>query len=163
MILSLGMQFPQIIVYETDGLLAAMLSETGKINRWALREPRKAPSCLRLVRRLCPSVLVLKIGTYAKRPVGLPLKEEEEQRRAGNREEEQVHSLELLARIHEQCPDTAIVAVGDVEDVGLASLAWHFGASYVLVPPQPRQWLPEIVRGLMHDAIANSKLEFADK
>ncbi len=61
------MQYPQIIVYETDGLLAAMLRETAKVKRWALREPRKPESCLRLLRSLCPSVLVLKIATYAPR------------------------------------------------------------------------------------------------
>jgi hypothetical protein len=157
------MQFPQILVYETDGLLAAMLRDTAKTNRWALREPRKASSCLRLLQPLCPSVLVLKIGTYVKREAGLPLKEEVEQRRAGNREKEQVHSLELLARVHEQFSDTAIVAMGDAEDVGLTGLAWHFGASYVLVPPQPRNLLPEIVVGLMHEAIAKCQLDFAEK
>ena len=62
------MQYPQILVYETDGLLAAMLRETAKVKRWALREPRKPDSCLRLLRSLCPSVLVLKIATYAPRP-----------------------------------------------------------------------------------------------
>ena len=61
------MQYPQILVYETDGLLAAMLRETAKVKRWALREPRKPESCLRLLRSLCPSVLVLKIATYAPR------------------------------------------------------------------------------------------------
>ncbi len=157
------MQYPQILVYEADEFLAAMLRETAKINRWALREPGKAPSCLRLLRRLCPSVLVLKIATSAKREAGLPLKPEEEQRRAADREKEQVHSLELLARVHEQCPDTAIVAVGDAEDLGLAGLAWHFGASYVLVPPQPRQLLPEIVTGLMQEAIAKGKFDSVGK
>lgn len=157
------MHFPQIIVYEADRLLAAMLQETAKTNRWALREPGKTPSCLRLLRRLCPSVLVLKIATSAKREAGLPLKEEEEQRRAGDRAKEQVHSLELLARAHEQYPDTAIVAVGDGEDIGLAGLAWHFGASYVLVPPQPRQLLPLIVTGLMHEAIAKGKFDSVGK
>ena len=61
------MQYPQILVYETDGLLAAMLGEMAKARRWALREPRKTESCLRLLRSLCPSVLVLKMATYAKR------------------------------------------------------------------------------------------------
>ena len=67
------MQYPQILVYETGGLLVAMLGEMAKAKWWALREPRKAESCLRLLRSLCPSVLVLKIGTYAKREAGLPL------------------------------------------------------------------------------------------
>jgi hypothetical protein len=157
------MQYPQILVYETDGLLAAMLREMGKANRWALRELRKAESCLRLLRDLFPSVLVIKIATSAKREVGIPLKEEKEQRRAGGREKEQVHSLELMGRIHEQFPDTAIVAVGDAEDVGLAGAAWDLGASYVLIPPQSRQLLPDIVAGLMHGAIAKYQHDFVGK
>jgi hypothetical protein len=155
------MQYPQILVYETDGLLAAMLRETAKAKRWALRESKKAETCLRFLRPLCPSVLVLKIGTYAKREAGLPLKLDEEQRRVGNREKEQVQSLELLARVHEQFPDTAIVAVGDAEDVGLVGLAWDFGASYVLAPPQSRQVMPEIVTALMDAAITKGKFENA--
>src|SRR5712692_11612078 len=62
-----SMQYPQILVYETGGLLVAMLGEMAKAKWWALREPRKAESCLRLLRSLCPSVLVLKIATYAPR------------------------------------------------------------------------------------------------
>jgi len=150
------MQFPQILVYETDGLLAAMLRDLAKTKRLALKEPRKAETVLRLLRDRCPSVLVLKIATYEKREAGFPL-DEEEQRREGDREKEQVHSLDLLARVHEQFPDTAIVAVGDAEDAGLDSLAWDFGASYVLMPPQSRQLLSEIVTGLMDRAIAKSQ------
>jgi hypothetical protein len=151
------MQFPQILVYENDGLLAAMLRETAKTKRWARREARKPESCLRLLRGLCPTVLVLKIATHAKREAGLPVKEEDEQQRAADREKEQVQSLELLARVHETFPETAMVAVGDAEDANLTSLAWDFGASYVLTPPQSRQMLPEIVVGLMEEAIGKSK------
>src|ERR1700687_542545 len=151
------MQYPQILVYETDGQLAAMLRETAKIQRWAMRKPRKAESCLRLLRSLCPSVVIRKMGTYAKREAGLPLKEEEERRRAAGREKEQIHSLDLLAKVHELFPDAALVAVGDAEDVGLGGLAWEYGASYVLVPPMSRQMLAEVVVGLMHEAIAKGK------
>ena len=151
------MQFPQILVYESDGVLAAMLRETAKAKRWALREARKPESCLRLLRDPCPTVLVVKIATHVKREAALPVKAEEEQQRAADREKEQVRSLELLARVHETVPDTAIVAVGDAEDAGLASLAWDFGASYVLVPPHTRQMLPDIVAGLMEETIAKSK------
>jgi len=151
------MQYPQILVYETDGLLATMFREMAKANRWALREPQKTETCLRLLREFCPSVLVLKIGSYTKREAGLPLLEEEERRRAGDREKEQVHSLELLARVHEHYPETAIVAVGDAEDAGLAGAAWDFGASYVLMPPLSRQLLPDIVTGLMDMTIAKNQ------
>jgi hypothetical protein len=157
------MQFPQILVYENDGLLAAMLRETAKTKRWALREARKSESCMRLLRGLCPTVLVLKIATHAKREAGLPVKEEDEQQRAADREKEQVESLELLAQVHETFPETAMVAVGDAEDASLESLAWDFGASYVLMPPQSRQMLPDIVVGLMEEAIAKNKFGLAGK
>ena len=153
------MQFPQILVYESDALLAAILREIAKTKRWALREARKPETCLRLLRDLCPTVLVAKIATHAKREAALPVKAEEEQLRAADREKEQVRSLELLARVHETFPDTAIVAVGDAEDTSVAPLAWDFGASYVLVPPQPRQMLPDIVAGLMEETIAKYKLD----
>ena len=153
------MQYPQILVYESDGALAAMLRETAKENRWALREPRKQESCLRLLQELSPSVLVLKMGTHAKREAGLPLKEEEQRQRAEARQKEQIGGLELLAKVHERYPDTAIVAVGDAEDLPFAGLAWDFGANYVLTPPQPRQMLAEIVIGLMHEAIRKFKNE----
>ena len=166
-----GMQYPQILVYETDGLLAAMLRETAKEKRWALREPRKRESCLRLIRTLCPSVLVLKIATYGdERPVstgrltpaarpGNQPKEEEPQSAVGrisnpsSREKQQVDSLELLADVHQRFPDAAAVVVGDAEDLALTNLAWDLGASYVLMPPQSRQLLPEIVVSLMQEAI----------
>src|SRR5205823_7105692 len=112
---------------------------------------------------LCPSVLVLKMATYngeravstgrstsANRPDNLP-KEEEPQVSAGrgpnpsDREKQQVDSLELLADVHEKFPDTAAIVVGDAEDLPLTNLAWDFGAGYVLMPPQSRQILPEIV------------------
>jgi hypothetical protein len=171
-----SMQYPQILVYETDGLLAAMLRETAKAKRWALREPRKPDSCLRLLRSLCPSVLVLKISSYGgERPVSAgrltsaarptnQSKEEEPQAavaRSANpssREKQQVDSLELLADVHERFPDVAAIVVGDAEDAALTNLAWDFGASYVLMPPQSRQLLPEIVVSLMQEAVEKCKL-----
>jgi DNA-binding NarL/FixJ family response regulator len=159
------MQYPQILVYETDGLLAAMLRETAKTKRWALREPRKRESCLRLLRSFCPSVLVLKIATYAPRPAlsGMDsksvLQAEVPQASVGRisnpsyREKQQVDSLELLADVHERFPDAAVVVVGDAEDLALTNLAWDLGASYVLAPPQSRQLLPDIVVSLMQETI----------
>src|SRR3989442_7652374 len=107
------MQFPQILVYESDGFLAAMLRETAKTKRWALREARKPESCLRLLQALCPTVLVLKIATHAKREAGLPVKEEDEQQRASNREKEQIQSLELLTPVHGTLSENAALAAGD--------------------------------------------------
>jgi len=192
------MQYPQILVYETDGLLAAMLREMAKAKRWALREPRKPASCLRLLQSLCPSVLVIKMASYSseRRGAGSPgvnegkarspaadrgfedsapatqtaaagpansPKEEGQQASVGRisnpsyREKEQVGSLELLADVHEQFPDAALVVVADAEDRALTNVAWDLGASYVLGPPQSRQFLPEIVVGLMEQAIDKCK------
>ena len=163
------MQYPQVLVYETDGLLAAMLRATAKEKRWALREPRKVASCLRLLGSLCPSVLVIKMASYAPRSnlSGTDMKsvlpEGENQSSVGrisnpsDREKDQVDSLELLADVHEQFPDAAVVVVADAEDLGLSHVAWDLGASYVLGPPQSRQLLPEIVTGLMEDAIDKCK------
>jgi hypothetical protein len=181
------MQYPQILVYETDGLLAAMLGEMAKAKRWALREPRKPASCLRLLQSLCPSVLVIKMASYSseRHGAGSPGVNEgkprspaagrgfedpapatptaEQQASVGQssnlsgREKEQVGSLELLADVHEQFPDVALVVVADAEDRALTHVAWDLGASYVLGPPQSRQLLPEIVVGLMEQAIDKYK------
>jgi hypothetical protein len=169
------MQYPQVLVYETDGLLAAMLRETSKAKRWALRELRKRESCLRLLRSLGPSVLVLKIATNtgersvstgrltsATSPDNAP-KEGEPQTSAKrtpnppDREKQHVDSLELLADVYEKFPDTAAIVVGDVEDLPLTNLAWDLGASYVLMPPLSRQILPEIVVNLMQETIEKLK------
>jgi hypothetical protein len=147
------MRYPQILMFESDGLLAGMLRETAKTNRWALREPRRPEACLRLLRSQCPTVLVLKIATQMKREPGLPIKEEEQRTRAQSREREQIRSMELLDQIHWWHPDTAIVVVGDAEDVSLTGLAWELGGNYVLMPPQSRQQLPDLVAVMMKEAI----------
>ena len=57
------MRHPQILVYERDGRLARLLSETAEVNRWALHEPRQVENCLNLLREGGPSVLVLRVGS----------------------------------------------------------------------------------------------------
>jgi DNA-binding NarL/FixJ family response regulator len=166
------MQYPQILVYENDGLLAAMLRETAKAQRWALREPRKPESCLRLLRSLCPSVLVLKMASSSRSQIQNPKSEIRNKSETSNPKPapssdvgfpvsdlDFQDSLELLANVHEQFPDAAAVVVGNAEDVALTDLAWDLGASYVLPPSQSRQLLPEIVVRLMQEAIRRSKHE----
>jgi hypothetical protein len=119
------MLHPQIIVYEWDGRLATLLRETAETHRWSLREPRQLGACLRLLRRGGPAVLVVRAGR--------------------NLEQE----LSLLERVAWLFPQTAAVLVGDAEQAPLAGLAWDLGAAYVLMPPQPRERLPDIVAGLM--------------
>lgn len=120
------MHHPQLLVYETDGRVAALLRPTAEERRWVLREPRQPASCLRLLRRGGPAVLVIKAGRDLER------------------------ELSLLERAAWLFPDAAVVLVGDNDHPLLAGLAWDLGARYVLFPPQPRERLPEIVVGLMN-------------
>lgn len=124
------MLYPQLLVFETDGLLAALLRPLAEERRWLLREPRRADSCVRLLRRGHPAVLVLRLGSDV------------------------LQGLSLLERVTLLCPDAQVIVVGDTDNPELAGLAWHLGARYVLLPPQPRSRLAAVVAGLMDAAIA---------
>jgi hypothetical protein len=119
------MHYPQILVYEGDGRLAALLRALAEEQRWSLREPRRMEGCLRLLSRGGPAVLVIKVGR--------------------NLETE----LTLVERVHGLYPDVGIVLVGDAEQAQVAGLAWDLGADCVHFPPLPRESLPEIVQGLL--------------
>ena len=58
----LRMRFPQVLIYESDGRIADLVRRDSKSRQWSVREPRRLETCLRLLRRGGPSVLVLKIG-----------------------------------------------------------------------------------------------------
>ena len=115
------MRYPQVLVYENDGRLAELLRRESEARRWSLREPRRQESCLRLLARGGPSVLVLKVGTDLTREFTL---------------------LERVSWLH---PEAATVVAGDTENPALAGLAWDLGASFVLFPPFLRRELPEMV------------------
>ena len=119
------MRHPQLLVYEGDGRLAALLRPLAEQHRWLLREPRQAGACVRLLARGGPGALVIKAGRDLER------------------------ELTLLERVRWLCPGSAVVLVGDADHPRLAGLAWDLGAAYVLLPPLPRESLPEIVAGLM--------------
>jgi DNA-binding NarL/FixJ family response regulator len=118
-------RLPQLLIYEGDGRLAALLRAMAEEQRWAVREPRQLASCLRLLRRGGPAVLVIRVGRNLER------------------------EMTLVERTHAFFPDTAIVVVGDLDQAPLAGLAWDLGADAVVFPPLPRDGLPEIVLGLM--------------
>ncbi|HZT79447.1 MAG TPA: hypothetical protein VFA26_04475 [Gemmataceae bacterium] len=122
------MQFPQLLICEADDRLKDLLQATAATHRWALRQLRQPESCLRLLRRGRPSILVLRVGRRLER------------------------ELALLERVSWLYPDTAAVVVGDGEHAPLADLAWNLGARYVLFPPQPRDRLLDVVAGLMGEA-----------
>jgi len=125
------MRHPQLLVYERDGLLAHLLRRTGKAGQprkpsdWSLRQPRRPETCLRLLSRGGPSLLVLEVGHDLER------------------------ELTLLERVTWLHPETATVVVGDTEDAALAGLAWDLGATYVLFPPLPRDQLLDVTDALM--------------
>jgi DNA-binding response OmpR family regulator len=123
------MLYPQLVIYESDRLTAAALGPLAEARRWALREPRRLSSCLRLLQRLHPSVLVIKTGADLGR------------------------EMALLQRAREVAPDAPVVVIVGGTEPGGGGLAWHLGASYVLLPPQPRSLLPAVVAQLMERAI----------
>src|SRR5205823_11293395 len=116
---ALPMKHPQIVVFETDGLLAQYLAglmarfldaehpEAAK-PRWLLRESRQVPACLNLLRSGGPSVLILKVGRNL------------------------VRELAVLDEVHSALPDVPAVVVGDTEDEALEVLGFDLGAAYVL-------------------------------
>ena len=119
------MRLPQVVVYEKDGRLKLQLESLAEQLRWALREVRQPETCLRLLGRGGPAVLVVKAGRDVERELAL---------------------LERAAWLY---PDAPAVLVVDGDQPALAGLAWDLGAACVLSPPQPRERLPEIVSGLM--------------
>ncbi|OAI55202.1 hypothetical protein AYO44_00375 [Planctomycetaceae bacterium SCGC AG-212-F19] len=127
-----------MVVYETDGRLAQLLREPVRACRWALREPRQRDVCLRLLRGSDPLVFVLKLGSKLDQ------------------------ELLLLERAHTQAREARSVVVGDLQNEPLANLAWDLGASFVLFPPMPHDWLPEIVIQLMRSAIGSRKQDGLD-
>jgi hypothetical protein len=138
------MRFPRLLVCEADGRLAVQLRKLAEERRWSLREPRRPEACLRLLRRGGPSVLVLKLSAATPRE-----QTPDPVEGATRRERAWVRELTLLERVGWHCPETATVVVGDAEHAALAGVAWDLGAAYVLFPPWPRDWLPEIVVGLL--------------
>jgi hypothetical protein len=118
------MHHPQVVIWEGDGRLAALLRPLAEERRWLLREPRHPGTVLRLLCR-GRAVVVLKAGRDLER------------------------ELNLLERIAWLYPDAAVILVADTELGRMAALAWDLGAAYVLMPPQPRERLPELVSALI--------------
>ena len=124
------MRSAQVLVIEKDSLLTAMLEGlvVGQ-QRCLLRHPRDLAECLELLRDGgSGTVVVLRVGR--------------------NVEEE----MRLLAEVAHLYPDAGLVVVGEAAHAPLAGLAWDLGADYVLILPQPREMLPEIVSGLLRPA-----------
>jgi hypothetical protein len=118
----------QVVVYESDGRLTGLLRERAQARGWWLREVHQAGACLRVLEKGGGGVLVLRAGRDLER------------------------ELALLERVTRRVPDAATVLVGDADSPALAGLGWDLGARYVLLPPQPRESLPDLVEALMGPA-----------
>ena len=123
------MRRAQVVVYESDGRLTGLLRERAQAHGWWLREVHHTGACLRLMQK-GGGVLVLRTGRDLE------------------------HELAMLERVTRLVPDAATVLVADADNPALAALAWDLGARYVLVPPQPREQLPQLVEALMGAAPA---------
>jgi len=119
------MRYPQLVIYEGDGRLAAQLRPVAEAGARAVREPRQAGACLRQLGRGGPSVLVLRVGRDLEREMTL---------------------LERATRLY---PDAACVVVAEGDQARLAGLAWDLGAAFVVAPPLSRDLLPELVESLL--------------
>src|SRR5262245_65861314 len=58
------MRLPQVIVYETDGTLAARLRDRVEGRGWLLRESRQHAACVGLLREVRPTVLVVQVPRH---------------------------------------------------------------------------------------------------
>jgi DNA-binding NtrC family response regulator len=133
------MRYPQIILFEADAAIVQGLQAMAEARKWLLRQPRQAPACLTLLQVGGPAVLVLKIGRHL------------------------IRELTILDQIHESLPDVPVVVVADAEDYLLLRLAMELGASFVLMPPQSRHDLPEIVVRLMEATIRRAVPDEAER
>ncbi|HKB00753.1 MAG TPA: hypothetical protein VKD90_00975 [Gemmataceae bacterium] len=129
------MKHPQVVVYESDGSLAAQVRRLAGDNSWLVRESRRPDACLQLLAEVRPSVLLLKI-------------------------ERELHDgLALLGQVAERAPDCPVVLVSDVKMEGaeqraqLSALAMDLGARYVLFPPHQTPVIEDLVSGLMASTV----------
>ena len=53
--------------------------------------------------------------------------------------------LSLLAELTATSPDVATVVVGESHHISMGRRRWVLGAQYVMLPPQPGNWLAEII------------------
>ncbi|MFO0876783.1 MAG: hypothetical protein U0840_05365 [Gemmataceae bacterium] len=115
------MRYPQLIVFESDGRLAAQLAPLSTLRGWPLREPHRAESVLSLLETDNPSVVVIRCGRDLER------------------------ELSLLERVSLEAPAACSILVVDQAHPRLYSLGWQLGASFLLSPRQARDHLIDLV------------------
>jgi DNA-binding response OmpR family regulator len=119
------MRTARLIVFESDGRLAAALRQLAADRGWSLREPRRQETVLRLLERGGPNLLLIRAGRDLER------------------------EFTLLARVTERHPGAAVVLLSDSDHPRLLGLGWDLGATYVLTADQARGRLIEVVEGLL--------------
>lgn len=119
------MRFPQLILVESDGRLAAGLRPLAAERAWLLREPRRIESALRLLDRGDPNLLLIRVGRDLER------------------------EFSLLESARQRHPEVAIVLLCDSDHPRLIGLGWDMGATYVLTAEQARDRLLELVDKLL--------------
>src|SRR5215468_2190819 len=107
------MRLRQVLVYETDGRIAELLRREGREHSWAIREPRRLESCLRLLGKGGQSVLVCRVGR------------------------DMARELKWLEAATWLFPETRVIVVGDTMAPTLGELMWDLGASLVFLSLPP--------------------------
>jgi hypothetical protein len=119
------MRHAQLLAWGLEGPLLDSLRALAQDRAVWLREVRQPKACLALLLEGGAGAFVLRLGR--------------------NIDEE----LSLLESVSRLFPEIPTIVVGDTPHPGLAALAWDLGAKYVLMPPQPIEELPEIVKGFL--------------
>src|SRR5438105_1922773 len=104
------MHYPRILIHESDGRIARHFRALPTAKKsWSVHEPRRFEDCLELLDG--PAVFIIKFGRDVE------------------------SELDLLQRIAWRFPETACLAVSELDDPAILGLAWDIGASYVLSGP----------------------------
>lgn len=123
-----SMRQTQVVTYGVDGVLAERLRELAQLKRFRLRETSQLSACANLVQASPPSALVLVLGHDLER------------------------ELALLELVHASVPGTATIVIGETDNPVLAGLAWELGATFVLFPPTPVEWLGDLLGSILAEA-----------
>jgi DNA-binding NarL/FixJ family response regulator len=158
------MQYPQLIVYETDLRLATWLREAvdlaamlrydergqpvEKLKEKTRSESRKGARdaeqgwIIREPRQSAACLRLMQQGGPAVLVIQL--------------NKDAVTELALLEQTAWRYPDVMIVVVGEETHQSVAPLAWGLGATAVLLPPRVGERLQETVLGLMRSAMVEA-------
>ncbi len=126
------MRAPQLVIVETDGWIARLLSELSAESKWLVRASRSGDNAMSLVRDRRPSVIVVQVELADDKPA----------------------ALTLISDATRLCPDVPVVAVSDVklndgDRISWTAALFDLGVRYAMFPPLTRPVLEDVVSGLM--------------